>query len=97
MFFDLRLTRRAACFLTKNMSPIFEESKFHSILYHFRFTEGSEEPRSVGMRPKWNTRKASGQQESALYSMEDTERSAAERKGSLNILLILSKNLVQRE
>lgn len=50
--------------------------------------EGKKDPRSVGMRPAWSTRKESGQRENALYSMEDTERAAAERKGSLNILLM---------
>lgn len=53
-------------------------SKIHTILYHFRFIDGKEDPRSLGVRPGWSTRKKSGQQGNALYSKEDTERAAQE-------------------
>lgn len=85
--FDLRLLSPEGVPINEKYALFTEESKIHTILYHFRFTEGRKTLGSVGMRPEWSTRKESGDRKMLCI------HNGRHRKGSLNILVILSKNL----
>lgn len=104
--YDLTPTQRSACSLTKSLSLIVVP-KSHTIMYHFKFTDGKEALRSVEKWPGWRTRKEHEQYDSAFFILKkyDTERVGwsggvgigAYGKAAKIALPNISKNMVQRE